>query len=214
MLLKHLLLVKSFRSCRQQQKKNISLISFSSSTEWCTCSSLDNVLVEVAPLKLSGKIPLPPVELAQYSRCLPSASFVWTVGEGCTLNGVACVAPPSEVFGVAWETFPEAKDEFPTLDARKENKGISEVAWDCSLTFQKKANCRDRSKWVEEQNDNPDFWEWFVLCTDLLGRFPSESALKGEWDLGQLGALGAHLQFTGMIHSSLLWREAEGAGSL
>lgn len=58
---------------------------------------------------------------------------MWTVGDGCTLKGVVVpIAPPSEVLGVAWETFPEAKEELPALEAGKDNgKIIPEGAWDC-----------------------------------------------------------------------------------
>lgn len=76
MLLKHLFLVKSSGSFRQLQKKSTNLILFSSLIEWCTCPSLDGLLIDLAPLKLPGKIPLIPVKLACYSRCLPNASFV------------------------------------------------------------------------------------------------------------------------------------------
>lgn len=57
---------------------------------------------------------------------------MWTVGDGCTLKGVVPTAPPREVLGVAWEAFPQAKEEFPTLEAGKHNSKITlEGAWDC-----------------------------------------------------------------------------------
>lgn len=59
-------------------------------------------------------------------QTLPKASFVWTVGDGCTLKGVVVpVTPPREVLGVAWEAFAQAKEEIPTLEAGKHNGKIT-----------------------------------------------------------------------------------------